>query len=156
MTLELLQQMYAHMEWADRRVLALVDRNPAAAAPAMHLLSHLLAAERVWLLRLHGRDSSVQPVWPAMTREHMGELAAACHEGYTRLLAESTPASLAAAVTYTNQFGRTYSTQVRDILIHVAIHGAYHRGQLAAAIRAAGCEPVNTDYITFVREPDGG
>jgi len=37
----------------------------------------------------------------------------------------------------------------------VALHGSYHRGQVAAAVRAAGGEPVNTDYITYVRELAG-
>lgn len=37
-----------------------------------------------------------------------------------------------------------------------AIYGAYHRGQIARAHRAAGETPVNTDFITFVREPGVG
>jgi uncharacterized damage-inducible protein DinB len=40
----------------------------------------------------------------------------------------------------------------RDILTHVAMHGTYHRGQIAAALRAADITPPNTDFITFVRE----
>lgn len=31
-------------------------------------------------------------------------------------------------------------------------HGTYHRGQVAARLRAAGDEPVNTDFITFARQ----
>jgi uncharacterized damage-inducible protein DinB len=36
-------------------------------------------------------------------------------------------------------------------LMHVALHGAYHRGQIAQVIRQGGGEPVNTDFITFQR-----
>ncbi len=32
------------------------------------------------------------------------------------------------------------------------MHGTYHRGQIAAALRAADITPPNTDFITFVRE----
>jgi uncharacterized damage-inducible protein DinB len=41
---------------------------------------------------------------------------------------------------------------VEDVLLHVALHGSYHRGQIAAAVRAAGGEPVNTDFVTWTRE----
>jgi uncharacterized damage-inducible protein DinB len=46
---------------------------------------------------------------------------------------------------------------VIDILTHVVVHGAYHRGQIAKLLGRAGVAAVNTDYITFARvvEPDG-
>jgi uncharacterized damage-inducible protein DinB len=37
------------------------------------------------------------------------------------------------------------------MLTHVAMHGSYHRGQIAAALRAGGDIPSPTDYIAFVR-----
>jgi uncharacterized damage-inducible protein DinB len=33
----------------------------------------------------------------------------------------------------------------------VALHGAYHRGQIAAALRGAGAVPEPTDFIAFAR-----
>jgi uncharacterized damage-inducible protein DinB len=30
-------------------------------------------------------------------------------------------------------------------------HGTYHRGQIAMQLRQQGLEPVNTDYIMFLR-----
>jgi uncharacterized damage-inducible protein DinB len=33
------------------------------------------------------------------------------------------------------------------------MHGSYHRGQIAMALRAAGVDPVNTDFIAFARLP---
>lgn len=155
MTIDVLRRMFAHMQWADRRVLDLAERDPGAVQPVMHVLAHLVASERVWLLRLRGEDSSVQAIWPTLTVEQMRALATENHAGYARLLEASTPETLAADVTYTNQQGRTYTTRVDDILMHVALHGSYHRGQVAAAVRAAGGAPVNTDYITYVRELAG-
>ena len=37
------------------------------------------------------------------------------------------------------------------VLTHVALHGSYHRGQIAALIRSGGDEPINTDYIMWLR-----
>jgi uncharacterized damage-inducible protein DinB len=38
-----------------------------------------------------------------------------------------------------------------DTLFLVALHGAYHRGQIAALIRREGLEPVATNFIIFAR-----
>jgi uncharacterized damage-inducible protein DinB len=41
---------------------------------------------------------------------------------------------------------------VEEILTHVVIHSAYHRGQIASDVRAAGGVPAYTDYIHAVRQ----
>jgi len=41
---------------------------------------------------------------------------------------------------------------VGDILTHVLLHSAYHRGQIAVDLRAAGLTPAYTDYIHAVRQ----
>lgn len=153
--MERLARMYRHLDWANRRLMALVDRDPEGTRPAMQLLSHLAAAERIWLLRLRQEDSSVQAVWPALSKEDIGALVEENRAGFAHLLSTIGEDGLASMVTYTNQTGRTFRTRVDDILIHVAMHGAYHRGQIAATVRASGGEPSNTDYITYVRETDG-
>ncbi len=152
MTMDIIERMYQHLDWANQRLMGLVDRDPERTRPVMHLLSHLLAAERVWLLRLRNEDSSVQPIWPVLSQEALKTLAAENRVGYAQLLSTVSDDTLASEVVYTNQLRRTFRTRVDDILIHVAMHGAYHRGQIAAAVRAGGGEPVNTDFITYVRE----
>jgi len=59
--------------------------------------------------------------------------------------------ALSGGVTYRNSIGDEYTNSPADILIHVALHGAYHRGQIAAAVRAGGDTPATTDYIAYVR-----
>jgi uncharacterized damage-inducible protein DinB len=39
-----------------------------------------------------------------------------------------------------------------QLFAHVALHGAYHRGQIAWLVRDSSHEPVNTDFIMFARE----
>jgi uncharacterized damage-inducible protein DinB len=147
--------MYQHLDWANRRLIALIDRDPEHTRPVMHLLWHLAAAERVWLLRLRNENSSAQPVWPTLSRDDVGALVVQNRDGYAQFLSTVTDDGLTSDVVYTNQHGRTFRTRSDDILIHVATHGAYHRGQIAMGVRSAGGEPVNTDYIAYVRELDG-
>jgi uncharacterized damage-inducible protein DinB len=153
MTLDVIERMYAHMHWADEQLLALMNSVPLARAqPSMRLFSHLLAAERVWMLRLRGENSSVQAIWPELTLEELNAMAAANRGDYAHYLPSLGEGDLTSEVAYASQRGDSYRTEVGDILIHVAMHGSYHRGQIASAIRAAGADPVNTDYITYVRE----
>lgn len=145
-------RLFEHMFWADTEVLTLLETEPAAAtAPVMRVYAHVLAAERVWLIRLQNEDSSVQPVWPDLAIDQMRALAAANAEGYGRLLERLQDADFAADVVYANSQGVPFRNSICDILTHVALHGSYHRGQIATAVRAAGGQPVNTDFIRFAR-----
>jgi len=54
-------------------------------------------------------------------------------------------------VTYTNSAKREFSTALGDILVHVALHGQYHRGKVNLLLRENGLEPVPADFIAFVR-----
>ena len=50
-----------------------------------------------------------------------------------------------------NSAGDEFDNAIEDILVHVAMHGTYHRGQVTLLVRDAGAEPQPTDYIAFVR-----
>lgn len=50
--------------------------------------------------------------------------------------------------------GRFRSTMV-EILTHLAGHGWYHRGQIAALVRSAGGQPAMTDHMFWTRTPAG-
>ncbi|MBX6364878.1 MAG: DinB family protein [Gemmatimonadetes bacterium] len=151
--LDYVRRLFAHMEWADRRVLELLARAGGdAPEPAVRTFAHVLGAERVWMLRLHGEDSRAQPTWPVLSMEELHALAAANRAEYARYLEGLRETDLTSILAYTNQQGQPFRTAVGDILLHVALHGAYHRGQVARMVREAGGEPVNTDFVTYVRE----
>src|SRR5690606_1364355 len=76
---------------------------------------------------------------------------AANAEGYGALLAELGPADLEREVSYRNSAGRAFESTVVDLLMHVALHGSYHRGQIALLLREGGAEPSATDYVAFIR-----
>lgn len=141
------------MHWADRLLVAQIGAAPADRA--LVLLSHLLAAERVWLSRLRGEADAGIEIWPRLSPEACGELAAENLAGYSRYLESLPEERLSAEVRYRNSVGVEHATQVVDILTHVFLHGSYHRGQIATAVRAAGSPPRNTDYIAYVRERAG-
>jgi uncharacterized damage-inducible protein DinB len=52
---------------------------------------------------------------------------------------------------YTMLDGSAQSSSLPDIITHVCNHGTYHRGQVAKSLKAAGIQPVSTDFIVFSR-----
>ena len=152
--LELLSKYLAHDHWANERVLKVLTRDPNPAA--LYLFAHVLAAQRVWLLRLRGEDTTTTPIWPDLDVDECRALDQKNVVAYTETLALLTPDGLAAIATYRNSQGAAFQTPVLEALMHVFAHGVYHRGQIALVLRQAGTEPVNTDFITFVRETASG
>lgn len=150
MPLDQLRRLFDHVAWADQQTLEGLRRGGADAPQALEWLAHVLGAEAEWLARLEGRRGTV-PVWPALTLAECAQLADQNRAGYAALLGALDDAALEREVHYRNSNGQEFDSRVGDILLHVALHGAYHRGQVAAAVRAAGAEPSPTDYIAFVR-----
>jgi uncharacterized damage-inducible protein DinB len=150
-----LHRVFDHVFWADTRVLELLG-GTGGAPEASRLFAHVLASERIWLHRLKGEDTSGMAVRPELSHEQMRSLATDNASGYATLLDTLQDVDLAADVVYANSQGIPYRNTMADILTHVALHGSYHRGQIAAAVRAAGGVPVNTDFIRFARETVNG
>jgi uncharacterized damage-inducible protein DinB len=150
--IEYFTRLFEHSRWATARILRLLEKLPSVEPKVLGWFAHILSAERIWLLRLQETDSSAVPIWPNLSLQDIETLAADVAAGYATYLGALTTDRLDHAVSYRNSKGTLFQNRVEDILTHVALHGAYHRGQIAAAVRAGGIEPVNTDYITFLRE----
>jgi uncharacterized damage-inducible protein DinB len=142
-----------HALWADTRArdaLASLAADVPERAQAVRVYAHLAAAAHVWHARLDGREPE-HPVWPDLSLEAAGALAAASLAGL-RALAAGGPAALGREVAYRTSGGQAYRDTVAEILTHVALHGSYHRGQLALLTRQGGGTPVATDLVVFLRD----
>ena len=73
-------------------------------------------------------------------------------QGWRDLLVRLTPEKMASDLVYKNTKGAEFRTPIRDVLVHLIAHSAYHRGQVAAAVRQSGGKPATTDYIVYVRQ----
>jgi uncharacterized damage-inducible protein DinB len=144
------RRLFAHMEWADGRVLDGLARDPGSDPKSLEYFAHVLGAEEVWLSRIEQRAAQAA-VWPTLTLDECAKLAAHIHRGFAALLDRSSEADLARGITYRNSAGAGFTTRLDDILYHVALHGSYHRGQVSLTVRRAGGTPTPTDYIAFVR-----
>ena len=148
---ELLLSLIGHMRWADAIVAESLQRNSTPDPEAARLFAHIASAEHLWFARIEGRPAA-HAVWPAdMTPADAAALAAEHADLYQRLVEGATAEQLARRVSYRNSAGRDFRSRVSDIVTHVAMHGSYHRGQIARQLRSAGFEPPYTDFIQYTR-----
>ncbi|UYZ62373.1 DinB family protein [Hymenobacter weizhouensis] len=150
-----IEKLGAYTVWANETLLhhldGLVAQGATLPAGSLRLFSHVLNAQAIWLGRLTNTPSPVK-VW----QEH--DLAGLHHwheqtsERFHQYSIQADETELHRLITYTNSIGEGYTSQVSDILTHVPVHGNYHRAQVAKELRAAGLEPINTDFITYCRE----
>lgn len=145
-----LERLLAHLAWADERTLISLRRAESVPAKALEIYAHVLGAEHVWLARLRQQPAAIA-VWPALEVEECADVAETNANELQLFLAGLRPDDLTREVAYVNSAGQAFRSKVEDILLHVALHGTYHRGQVALLLREHGVEPEATDYIAFVR-----
>lgn len=141
---------YLHDRWANREILAAFMRIGNPPGKSLRWFGHIIAAEDLWLRRLTSADRKVE-VWPTLTVDKCGSYLNEQISAWDAYLAKLTPDILNSTITYRNTKGEPWTNTVQDILTHVPMHSAYHRGQIAADLRANGHEPPYTDYIEAVR-----
>jgi uncharacterized damage-inducible protein DinB len=144
------KKLYAHAQWADARTLRSLVDSEHLPAYAVELFGHVLGAEQAWLARLRGTTPRM-PVWSNLSIAECDALMHENHVGYAALLDELRDDDLDQPVTYRNSAGQEFASTRAEILTQVAMHGSYHRGQIAALVRAAGDTPQATDFIAFTR-----
>lgn len=151
--MQILASLFDHVSWADARardaILTLANDSPAR-AQATRLYAHLAAAEHVWLARLEAR-APVHAIWPDLSLDAAASLAVESVAGL-RSIAMRGDDELELEVEYRNSAGHAFRNRVIDVLTHVALHGSYHRGQIALLARQGDGTPSVTDYIAFVRD----
>lgn len=151
--LEHLRRQFDYDAWANGEVLAAIEAGGAgpALAQTLKLLAHIVSAERLWLERLEQQFQSLA-VWPEFSigqcKAQMDELAKLWSEYFSQL----SSAALSAQIHYKNSKGEPWSSSAQDVLTHVVMHSAYHRGQIASLMRAGGGTPAYTDFIHAVRQ----
>jgi uncharacterized damage-inducible protein DinB len=148
-------RMFTYDQWANRECLASMHAAGSASADTVGRMAHILSAQKLWLERILRQHQSMA-VWPMATIEDCvamaDEMSAAWRNYLNQFANQSPPGSFNDKVEYRNSKGEPWSNRVEDILTHVLLHSAYHRGQIALQMRASGMEPAYTDFIHAARQ----
>src|ERR1700688_3679528 len=132
--LEHIKRLFVYDDWANREGLTALQALPAPPARSLNLLV----------------QKQTVAVWPLFTIEQCKlevDQLPGLWQSYLTSLGE---AGLSRSLAYKNTKGESFTSQKQDVLLHVVMHSAYHRGQIAADMRAAGFTPASTDLVHAV------
>lgn len=145
-------RMFSYDRWANRECLSALKAAGSDDPKVLRLIAHTISAQKLWLERLQ-REPQSMSVWPSSTIAQCAALADDMAAAWKKYL-KGLPASGLGEerIDYRNSKGELWSSRVEDVLTHVLMHSAYHRGQVALEMRAAGYVPAYTDFIHAVRQ----
>jgi uncharacterized damage-inducible protein DinB len=150
--------------WANELVFAAVAKLPAAEITAprkiifgslLRTLNHVYAMDEVWRAHLEGRPhgySTRNPeVCPPLVQLREAQRTMdAWWVDYANALPEAKQEEV---VSFRFIGGGPGTMTRRDIVLHVANHGTYHRGNVASMMYQAGTPPPTTDLPVFFKRP---
>jgi len=149
-TIEHLRELFAYNDWANRRIFVALKENRSE--KALKILAHALTTEQEYFERLYGKDSTGFNFWTEFSLEDCSDLAKRAAENYEALLKRFDEGGLGLRATYKTSEGVNHENDFRELLTHVLIHSATHRGNIVLKLREEGLEPPKIDYIIYLRE----
>jgi len=162
---ETLRTLCEYDRWAQARILEACSRltseqftrDLGSSFPSVRdTLTHILAAQWVWLERFHGRSPGSFPHHlENLSFDSVRERNAELNGGLQSYSAGLSAEDLRAKHDYKTLAGKEMSNALWGSLRHVVNHSTYHRGQVTTMLRQLGAEPVSTDLIYFFRERAG-
>jgi len=144
--------MYQHMSWADKQIILAISKQTESMDKAQALLGHIVSAEYIWLSRIGRKDIGSFTPWTKLSIKECSELSEENYKGYMKIVEGMTDQLADSIIQYKTTKGDEMESRMGDILLHVGLHGSYHRGQIAAILKVNGFPPPSTDYILYCRQ----
>jgi len=119
---------------------------------AVDLLAHVIAARRMWLFRFGVTADKVELFPRDVKVETLPALIEQMESDWNQYLSTLSDEDLQRVFEYTSYEGQRFRNSIGDILTQLFGHSWYHRGQIAALVRAMGGEPAVTDFVFWARE----
>jgi uncharacterized damage-inducible protein DinB len=156
-----IKRLYDYNRWANERVLeslrpisqeVFASDKGASHGSIRGVLAHIAGAQWIWLERWKGSspaalllESEFETVEIATAR------LARIDQDLGDFSSQLTQADIDGTRGYRTTEGKPYSNILGDMMLHVANHSSYHRGQITTLLRQLGAVPQSTDFILFLR-----
>jgi uncharacterized damage-inducible protein DinB len=147
-------KLMAHDQWANAKLIDYVKTLPDVPPRTIELFGHIVAAHRFWEKRLAG-ESVVFKDFDFFPRLSLDDCAAES-DAFARKWADriqALPLPLDAhTISFMARNDQRMTFRVVDVFVQLHGHGIHHRAQISVDLRAAGFEPLYTDYILYCRD----
>jgi uncharacterized damage-inducible protein DinB len=148
--IEYFRKLLEYDDWANHRIIAALANGESQ--KSRRIFAHLLITKQEYLERFGGKDSTGFDFWPELDLDDCRRLSEVTNDNYRRLIDIAAESALDEVVKYKTSEGVPYENTVRDLLTHVLLHSAIHRGNIVLKMREEGLEPPKIDYIIYLRE----
>jgi uncharacterized damage-inducible protein DinB len=143
--------LFKYNDWATRQTAESIVKLKKKNNKSEELLSHIISAQKIWLNRILGRNTVIDP-WHKLTQEDWIKQSIPITAEWINLLESFKENDFERRIEYTNTKGEKFFNTVKDIIVQVINHSTYHRAQIAQLVRQSGGEPAKTDYILYQRQ----
>ena len=144
--------LFRYEIWANKRVADSLTGLDSPPEKALSLMSHIINAQKVWLCRITGKTYEMKSVWKTLAKADITSALNNSSSALTEYLGSLQENDLEKYIEYTNTKGESFKSLLKDILTHLPVHSAYHRGQVILLLKPVLNALPSTDYIIFVRE----
>lgn len=152
-----IQSLFAQKSWANNElfnVLATVspEQHAAMVHTAIRILNHIHVVDRIFRAHLlgepHGYSATNTEVTPELGELQFGVAETdAWFESYSAAVAD-TQLAQRIAFRFTDEDAGTMSRQ--EMLMHVVMHGSYHRGNVGQLLKSICVAPPRDLYTKFL------
>lgn len=156
-------QPYARLidikRWADRGLYDVVGRNlqrlsSEEASIMLRILDHIHVVDRIFRHHLQGLPHSFQaPRSPTMPQfQALASAAGQVDDWYASYVRGLADEEFEQPVEFTFTSGKRARMRRGEIILHVCLHGTYHRGNAGAVLQLKGLTPSRDSITDFLEE----
>ena len=143
-------RLYQYDYWANTIILDFLTKSTEVTEKSRKLISHVLAAQAIWLARFTDKPFS-GGVFDILSFDELRELALENQEAMQHFIDSFADESFLQPLQYKSMKGDPYSNTTADVLTHVANHGSHHRAQILSDMKPLVDTLPIIDFIAFAR-----
>jgi uncharacterized damage-inducible protein DinB len=155
----LLNLLFQYKAWANEALLASLaelEDGSKILAPAIKALSHTYVVDRIFLAHLRGKEHDYHSanMDELPTLHDLGAGLRISDQQYLEMLWVTPEEALPEPIDFTFTDGLAGRMSREEMLMHVILHGAGHRGQISALMLMNAQQPAKDGFATFLHEVD--
>lgn len=158
-----MESQFRYKAWANAQLidaLSLIDATRYAESwrMAIRLLNHTYVVDRIFAAHLVGEEHSYEstntPETP--TLEQLGQDIEKSDRWYVEYANRAATDSLKDSIVFTFTDGDSGSMTREEVLTHILVHGAYHRGNVGMLLPSCGLDRPSDTFTRFLHlmEPE--
>jgi len=156
MSTTVLRSLFAYKAWANAELFAALATLPAEQAEILQAcvrtLNHIYVVDRIFRAHLSGEarpfDATNTPETPSLESLRVEVSATdAWLEAYVASLGEP---ALTEVLSFQFTDGEAGRMSREEMLLHLIVHGAYHRGNVGQQLKSIGVAPPRDLYTRFL------